>query len=522
MARNALRIALELFVARIEETLVARIVVIDRLITIGLGRVVLRVGVRFHRIGVVLRGHAIGRNVEARHVVAVVGRSRGCGHCLLANGGHRDGARRHALGGLGVVDARRLAQEVGLIGEGRLERAHSLLHLAQSNVGLTKIRIHLVARCGIHVELQRAFIRCHGIGRTIEGHEAYAQVEQRLARIGVARIERGLAECDASFGVFAKLQKRIAHAQIGLVRSVVFGIGGGDFKMRHGVFVIVLENVRFAQVAIHRAHGIVSGIGGRLSVRLDSRIEIFQLQQAVAQLVIQIPQIARALRHAGILEQLDVCLACGLEVACLVCGLRLGYVLVVHEFLSSLNTRESLWLVGVFDFDSFNDIAHAKLADDIFALDGLAEHGVARVEIMLGTQAQIELRARGIGVRAASHSQRAVFVGVVRVGGVLLLDAVARAACAKASPRVAGGFDDLRGIEVAGVGAAALNDEAGNIAMELEVVVEALASELNEVAHVDGGVVASELNSNVALGGFDDGDFLAVGLILGGIQCHSR
>ena len=58
--------------------------------------------------------------------------------------------------------------------------------------------------------------------------------------------------------------------------------------------------------------------------------------------------------------------------------------------------------------------------------------------------------------------------------------------------------------------------------MELEVVVEALASELNEVAHVDGGVVAGELNSNVAFGGFDDGDFLAVGLILGGIQCHSR
>ena len=141
---------------------------------------------------------------------------------------------------------------------------------------------------------------------------------------------------------------------------------------------------------------------------------------------------------------------------------------------------------------------------------------------MLGTQAQIELGARRIGVRAASHGQCAVFVGVVRVGGVLLLDAVARATRAKASPRVAGSFDNLRGIEVAGVGAAALNDKAGNIAMELEVVIEALASELNEVAHVDGGVVAGELNSNVAFGGFDDGDFLAVGLILGGIQCHSR
>ena len=52
--------------------------------------------------------------------------------------------------------------------------------------------------------------------------------------------------------------------------------------------------------------------------------------------------------------------------------------------------------------------------------------------------------------------------------------------------------------------------------MELEVVVEALASELNGVAHVDGGVVAGRLNSGYSPLGFDDGDFLAVGLILEG------
>ena len=62
---------------------------------------------------------------------------------------------------------------------------------------------------------------------------------------------------------------------------------------------------------------------------------------------------------------------------------------------------------------------------------------------------------------------------VVGVRGELLLDGIARAARAEARERVAGLLDDLFGREVARVRAAALDHEAGNVAVELQAVVEA-------------------------------------------------
>ena len=56
--------------------------------------------------------------------------------------------------------------------------------------------------------------------------------------------------------------------------------------------------------------------------------------------------------------------------------------------------------------------------------------------------------------------------------------------------------------------------------MELQVVVEALGGKLDEVADVDGGVLARQLHADVALGGFDDGDLIAGGLIRGSVQSH--
>ena len=34
-------------------------------------------------------------------------------------------------------------------------------------------------------------------------------------------------------------------------------------------------------------------------------------------------------------------------------------------------------LVGVLDFDGFDDVANTKFGDDVFALDGLAKNGIA-------------------------------------------------------------------------------------------------------------------------------------------------
>ena len=56
--------------------------------------------------------------------------------------------------------------------------------------------------------------------------------------------------------------------------------------------------------------------------------------------------------------------------------------------------------------------------------------------------------------------------------------------------------------------------------MELQVVVEAFLGQLHKIAHMDGGIVASELHADIALGGFDYGHFVAVGLIFRCVQSH--
>ena len=45
-------------------------------------------------------------------------------------------------------------------------------------------------------------------------------------------------------------------------------------------------------------------------------------------------------------------------------------------------------------------------------------------------------------------------------------------------------------------------------------------SELHEIAHMDGGIVASELHADGALGRIDDGDLVAVGLVFRGVHGH--
>ena len=113
-------------------------------------------------------------------------------------------------------------------------------------------------------------------------------------------------------------------------------------------------------------------------------------------------------------------------------------------------------------------------------------------------------------------------MGIVGVGGVFLLDGIAGTARAQSGKRITGSGNNLIGIEVARVGAAALNHEVGNIAMELQVVVEALASKLNEVAHMNGRIIACKLHADCTLGSLDDGNLAAVRLILGGIHSHAH
>ena len=56
--------------------------------------------------------------------------------------------------------------------------------------------------------------------------------------------------------------------------------------------------------------------------------------------------------------------------------------------------------------------------------------------------------------------------------------------------------------------------------MELEAVVEALLGKLDEVADVDGGVLAVQLHADGALVGDDDGDLVSVRFIFWRVECH--
>ena len=167
----------------------------------------------------------------------------------------------------------------------------------------------------------------------------------------------------------------------------------------HRVVIVVERRVRHTEITVDRALHVVGGIGHGLRVRLDSLVGIPQLDQAVADLVVQTPRLAGRRRHSLILQALRERHERALEVLGVVERLRFVEKLVVHLVPSIRAKRRDIGLfVGVLDLDLLDHIAHAELTDDVFALDGLTEHGVAVVEEGLRAQAEVELGTRGVGV----------------------------------------------------------------------------------------------------------------------------
>ena len=77
---------------------------------------------------------------------------------------------------------------------------------------------------------------------------------------------------------------------------------------------------------------------------------------------------------------------------------------------------------------------------------------------------------------------------------------------------------DVLGAHIARVGAAALDDEAGDVAVELEPVIEAGTGELAEVGDVDGGARTVKAHAHDALAGVEDGNLVAEDLVLGSVE----
>ena len=122
-------------------------------------------------------------------------------------------------------------------------------------------------------------------------------------------------------------------------------------------------------------------------------------------------------------------------------------------------------------------------------------------------------------------TEGAVDVTVVRVDVVLVADGVAGAAGARHAGGTSHASCDLLGRHVTRVRAAALDDEARNVAVELEAIVELGLGELAEVGHVNGRAGAVEADADGALAGADDGDLVALHGIcrlveLSSEECH--
>ena len=110
---------------------------------------------------------------------------------------------------------------------------------------------------------------------------------------------------------------------------------------------------------------------------------------------------------------------------------------------------------------------------------------------------------------------------IVRIGGVFFLDSITRATSSKAYKRITFSSFYLFRIKIARIRATALNYKIWNIAMELQVVIKALFSQLNKVSYVNRSIFTHQLNANIALRRFYYGNFIAIGLIFGYVHSHS-
>ena len=72
-------------------------------------------------------------------------------------------------------------------------------------------------------------------------------------------------------------------------------------------------------------------------------------------------------------------------------------------------------LLLVNDLDMDDLVAGTQLRNHVEALDRGAKDGVTGIQIVLGTQAEVELGARGIGIHGTCHGKRTVHMAVARL-----------------------------------------------------------------------------------------------------------
>src|SRR5699024_3517273 len=99
-------------------------------------------------------------------------------------------------------------------------------------------------------------------------------------------VKRRFTKSNARLCRLSQLEKRVAHAGIGLVGRIILGIRYRYLEMLDRVLVVVQRGIGHAQVVVHRAARVVGRIGRRLSISMTSLVRVFQLDESIAYLVI--------------------------------------------------------------------------------------------------------------------------------------------------------------------------------------------------------------------------------------------
>ena len=237
-----------------------------------------------------------------------------------------------------VIVARHGRKLVVAARHGLLEGIDGLLHAAFGHVGLAEVGKRLGLCLVVQVELERGLVAGDRVGRTPQLHEADAQVDERLCRSGVGRVERGLAVGGARLGHVAELELRGADAGVRLVRRRVDGVRERAAKGHECVLVVLRAQQRGAEVDVQRRLALFGAAGKRALVERGGGVRVAAFHVAVANEVVELAQIGRR-EVFGVLRASREALEGGLVIALRVGLLSLFENSCVHSVVSPIDTK---------------------------------------------------------------------------------------------------------------------------------------------------------------------------------------
>ena len=123
---------------------------------------------------------------------------------------------------------------------------------------------------------------------------------------------------------------------------------------------------------------------------------------------------------------------------------------------------------------------------------------------MLWTKTEIELRTRRIWILRTSHSKCTINVGVIRIGGELLFDAITRATGTRNSIRTRVTKNNILNTHLTSIWISALKNKTRDQTVELGVIIEARLCKLAEVCYMNRCALTVKLNLNDSLVGIKD------------------